>query len=202
MSNVGYDLRVRPFIWHTIVVVQAYSSWIWAIPPPPHQHSSVIHSVPPQWRFLACGHFRKQEVVIIFGDMIALYNCTHSIVAHGLDRLGMDCHTALKMGFKIRSFWWKLYDTLRDFAGCMGLCGSMLDCLGLSGTFGDQIWCSVFCRMCGAFQDIYLENRNDILLQCYRDTSAFCEGIKWIGGCSTHIAIERGHFSIITFTIT
>ena len=183
------------------------------MPPPSHQHSSVIHSVPPQWRFLACGHFRKQEVVIIFGDMIALYNCTHSIVAHGLDRLGMDCHTALKAGPKIGDFgenYMTLCGTLRDFAwlcgtlrGCMGLCvGLCWYCMGLGGTFGDQIWCSVFCRMCGAFQDIYLENRNDILLQCYRDTAAFCEGIKWIGGCSTHTAIERGHFSIITFTIT
>ena len=149
MSNVGYDLRVRSFIWHTIVVlVQAYSSWIWAIPPPPpHQHSSVIHSVPPQWRFLACGHFRKQEVVIIFGDMIALYNCTHSIVAHGLDRLGMDCHTALKTGPKIGDFienYMILCGTLQAAWDYVGLCWTVWDWVAHLGTKYDAV-CSAGC---------------------------------------------------------
>ena len=150
MSNVGYDLRVRSFIWHTIVVlVQAYSSWIWAIPPPPppHQHSSVIHSVPPQWRFLACGHFRKQEVVIIFGEMIALYNCTHSIVAHGLDRLGMDCHTALKRGPKIGDFidnYMILCGTLRAAWDYVGLCWTVWDWVAHLGTKYDAV-CSAGC---------------------------------------------------------
>lgn len=78
--------------------------------------------------------------MIIFGDMIALYNCTHSIVAHGLDRLGMDCHTALKTGPKIGDFgenYMILCRTLRDFAGCMH--GTMWVYAGLYGT-GWHIW--------------------------------------------------------------
>ena len=85
--------------------------------------------------------------MIIFGDMIALYNCTHSIVAHGLDRLGMDCHTALKTGQKIGDFienYMILCGTLRAAWDYVGLCWTVWDWVAHLGTKYDAV-CSAGC---------------------------------------------------------
>ena len=79
--------------------------------------------------------------------MIALYNCTHSIVAHGLDRLGMDCHTALKTGPKIGDFgenYMILCGTLRAAWDYVGLCWTVWDWVAHLGTKYDAV-CSAGC---------------------------------------------------------